>query len=118
MTQTGDDHVAEITQTGATVGLTQVGGRRNTARLTQEGGSDAAILQDGTDNLLAGFDPTSGLADPLQAALQSGASNLVLSQIGTNNRVFLDQSDGAVAQITQNGTNNTVTLVQRGGGYP
>lgn len=75
------------------------------ASLEQHGGSSAIVIQDGYGNVLGGLAPGS-------TAFQDGASILFLSQTGVGNTALVEQSDGAVAHITQLGVSNTVTAVQ------
>jgi hypothetical protein len=116
--QVGGFNVATIlqfsSQSSSYVSLSQTGDR-NQARIEQTDGSRATITQNGDGNLLAGLDALRGFDDVVSGALQFDSSQLVLSQFGTDNRVFLEQAAGSRAQITQNGTGNTVTLIQGNG---
>lgn len=120
--QAGTSNVATVTQTASAAFLMQaglsnqatieqVGTGGHLVRLDQTGGSFAEVFQSGSGNRLVGLD---GLVNPESWALQADASRLFLTQIGTDNSVFLDQAAGAFARITQNGSNNTVTVIQTG----
>lgn len=115
--QVGTLNVASIAQFAAQndayASLKQVG-EANQAWIEQTNGSTAYIEQRGNGNLLAGLDALRGLDGSLATALQFDSSHLVLSQFGTDNRVFLEQAAGSHAEITQRGSNNTVTLIQGG----
>lgn len=74
--------------------------------LDQSGGAVADIFQSGTGHLVAGL-------DGLSAALQTGAAELTVVQMGTDNRVFVEQAAGAYALVRQEGTGNTATILQR-----
>lgn len=88
----------------ATVEQSGVGG--HLVRIDQMGGSEADVLQTGAGNRLL------GLAGPESAALQLGASRLVLEQYGVGNVVHLDQAAGAFAHVVQVGAGNTATILQ------
>lgn len=109
--QYGPSNEARIVQASSLIQVTQTGGL-NLARADQSEGSEATLLQDGTGNVFAGFDPLTELGDSAAAALQSGGSILFLIQTGIDNRAFIQQDGGAAARITQNGSGNTVTLRQ------
>jgi hypothetical protein len=109
--QVGTFHVASITQFTSFASLQQLG-TGNVARLEQAEGSSAQILQNGTGNLLAGIETSTGVGSTLLQASQIESSTLLLSQIGTDNLAFVQQASSSYASITQSGIGNTVTLIQ------
>lgn len=116
--QVGVQNLAALTQSAPAGGpndarIVQVGQGDHVARLEQRGGSTADVTQDGLGHRLAGF--TLGAADPDAFALQFDGSELVLRQVGQNSRAFVEQRDGAFAEILQSGDDNLAYLLQRGG---
>ncbi len=80
-------------------------GDYNVVNLTQDGGAQADIIQDGDHNILKGLD-----SDPMATSL--GGSILDLDQIGSLNTLHLQQTNGASATVYQNGTSNVSTVIQ------
>lgn len=117
--QVGSQNLAVLTQSLSAAGpndarIVQVGAGGHVARLDQRGGGTADVVQDGAGHLLAGL--TGGVADPLAAAVSFGGSGLVLRQSGGDgSRAFVDQRDGAFAEIVQAGRGNLAVLAQSGG---
>ncbi|WP_412069402.1 hypothetical protein [Rubrivirga sp. IMCC43871] len=117
--QVGVENLAELTQSVPSGGLNdawivQTGQGGHVARLEQRGGSTATVTQDGFGHRLAGF--TLGEADPNAFALSFDGSELVLRQVaGVNSQAFVEQRDGAFAEILQSGSDNLAYLRQGGG---
>lgn len=94
--------------------IRQVGVGEHTAHLDQTGGSTADVAQEGQAHRLAGF--AGGVADLSTFALQFDGSQLVLRQVGgQNSQAFVEQRDGAFAEIVQSGSDNVALVMQWGG---
>ena len=105
--QVGDANAAVIEQALAGVG-------ENDVRIRQADGSTADVRQEGAGHLVAGL--TGGFADPEAYALSLDGSDLVVRQVGgQNSRAFVDQRDGAFAEILQSGSDNLAVVLQEGG---
>ncbi|OZC04232.1 hypothetical protein [Rubricoccus marinus] len=119
--QLGSRNTVELVQVavggGSDAQITQQGAGDHVARLEQSGGAYADILQSGSGNVLAGFDAM-GYESIAASALSTDASRIVLSQIGSGNRAFVQQGGGAVAHIIQTGHSNTVLVRQSAGSFP
>lgn len=117
--QVGDGNLALVEQALARPGqndvrVVQVGAGGHVSRLDQGGGGTADVRQDGSGHLLAGL--TGGAADPDAFALSLDGSRLVLRQVGgEGSRAFVEQRDGALAEIAQFGSDNLAVVVQAGG---
>lgn len=114
--QVGSSSVAEVTQQTLAneVHIAQTGIGEHVARLDQRGGSTATVEQEGLGHRLAGF--SLGIADPNAFAMSFDGSQLVLRQIGgENSQAFVDQRDGAFAEILQFGSDNSAYVLQSGG---
>ncbi len=117
--QAGAMNTAVLTQTASAVGpndarIEQVGQGSHVARLDQRGGGTAEVEQDGLGHRLAGL--TGGVADLDATALSFDGSELVLRQVGgQNSQAFVEQRDGAFAEILQFGSDNLAVLSQAGG---
>lgn len=100
-------NTANITQGGNRNGATvlQVGGNTNVVNLTQNGGAQANIMQDGSNNTSMGL----GID---QIATSFDGSILDLDQIGSGNTLHLRQDNGASATVYQNGISNVSTVIQ------
>lgn len=107
ITQFSDFNTANVTQIGdgnfATV--LQKTGDYNVVNLTQDGGADARIVQDGDHNTLMGLG-----TDPMATSLDG--SILQLEQTGSGNTLQLQQSICASAIVTQAGNSNIATVIQ------
>ena len=117
--QVGDGNLALVEQALTRPGqndvrVVQVGAGGHVSRLDQDGGGTADVRQDGAGHLLAGL--TGGAADPGALALSLDGSDLVLRQVGgQGSRAFVEQRDGAYAEIAQFGSDNLAVLLQEGG---
>ena len=110
---TGTSSLIALHQMGlANLAIIEQVGSDHRVRLRQEGDATASIMQEGSGHQLVGLDGEGS------SALQEDGSELVLIQQGTDtlagfaNTVFLHQSDGAYADITQSGATNTVIARQ------
>lgn len=106
-TQETNDNDAYLYQNGNLNEATilQKTGDFNVVNLTQDGGAEADILQDGAHNTLMGLG-----ADIMGTSLNG--SELDLDQLGNGNTLHLQQADGASATVYQNGTSNIATVSQ------
>ena len=115
--QIGTLNQAEVVQSAAALAVTEV-------RVTQVGAGHVALVdqrrdgsvdavQDGVANVLAGW--SLGAGDPSAFALVADGSELVLRQDGSDNRAFVEQREGAFAEVLQLGVGNTALLFQSGG---
>jgi len=100
-------NVANITQNGNAnrAEVLQETGDVNIVNLTQDGGAQADIVQDGDHNTLMGID-----TDIMATSLNG--STLDLDQIGSGNTLHLQQTNGASATVMQDGMTNTSVVIQ------
>ncbi len=80
-------------------------GNDNDVNLSQTGGGNADIYQEGNLNVVMGLD-----ADPV--ATSFNGSTLDVDQFGTGNTLHLQQTNGASATVFQDGITNTSVIIQ------
>ena len=107
ITQETKSNNANLTQNDNNNGATvlQKTGDLNIVNLTQGGGAQANIVQDGTSNTLM------GLGSDIMATSLNG-SILDLDQIGSGNTLHLQQTNGAHATVMQDGMTNISVVIQ------
>jgi hypothetical protein len=104
--QSSDNDVTLVQNGDANkVTVLQKTGDFNVVNLTQDGGADADIVQNGNHNTLMGLD-----IDPI--ATSFNGSVLDLDQIGSGNTLHLQQTNGASATVMQDGMTNTSVVIQ------
>ncbi len=107
ITQTTSYNQALLIQNGlsnSAIVLQEVG-NTNIVNLTQDGGAEADILQQGANNTLM------GIGVGIMATSLNG-SILDLDQIGDGNTLYLQQTNGASATVMQDGAINTSEVIQ------